>query len=184
MLAQAGLGPGDYTLVYTGLATLPALLSGSVAAVGAFRNFEPFAVEEAGRTPVFFPQEEYGVPNTYELLFVAHPAVVRERTREIRAVLGAVAEGIRLTQEDPPSAFALFARAFPELADELNRRSFEATLPLYAPGARHEDTSRWAAVQDFLLAAGMMVHRFPIVDLYTTDFLPRKGELVAQAGVG
>lgn len=172
MLAQVGLGPGDYTLVYTGLATLPALLAGSVGAIGAFRNFEPFAVEQAGRTPVFFPQEEHGVPNTYELLFITHPAVVGKRGQDIRAVLGAVAEAIRLTREDPPSAFALFAQAFPELDDELNRRSFEATLPLYAPGVRHNDPTRWAAVEDFLLAAGMMGRRFSIEDLYSTAFLP------------
>ncbi len=172
MLAQAGLGPRDYTLVYTGLATLPALLSGSVEAIGAFRNFEPFAVEGAGRTPVFFPQEEHGVPDTYELLFVAHPATVRERGEEVRAVLRAVAEAIRRTREDPLSAFALFAKAFPELDDGLNRRSFAATLPLYASGVRHDNRGRWTAVQDFLFAAGLIGRRLATEDLYTTALLP------------
>ncbi len=172
MLRAAGLGPRDYTLVYTGLATLPALLSGSVAAIGAFRNYEPIAVELAGLSPRFFPQEEHGVPNTYDLLLIAHPRVLRERGEEVRAVLGALAEAVRWTREDPAGAFALFVQAFPELDGELNRRSSALTLPFYADGLRHDDRSRWEGVEEFLWSSGLLGRRIPLEDLYSTAWLP------------
>lgn len=172
MLLAAGLGPRDYTLVYTGLATLPALLSGAVAAIGAFRNYEPIAAELSGFTPRFFPQEAYGVPDTYELLFIAHPAVVRERGEEVRAVLRALAEAVRRTREDPDGAFALFLRAYPELDDELNRRSFALTLPLYADGLRHDDRARWLAAEGYLAASGLLRGRFTPEELYSAAWLP------------
>lgn len=48
MLAAAGLNPGEYELIYTGMSTLPALLSGAGTAIGAFRNYERLAVEVLG----------------------------------------------------------------------------------------------------------------------------------------
>ncbi len=172
MLAQAGLGPRGYTLVYTGLATLPALLSGAVTAIGAFRNYEPIAAELSDFTPRFFPQEEHGVPDTYELLFIVHPQVLRERGEEVRAVLRALAEAVRRTRENPEGAFALFLRAFPELEDELNRRSFALTLPLYADGLRHDDQDRWRAAEEFLWANGLLRRRLPLEELYSSAWLP------------
>lgn len=135
MLAAVGVAPGEYELVYTGMSTVPALLTRAVEAIGAFRNYEPLAVALLGHDPVFFPQEDYGVPNTYELLFVVHPELLRERAEEVRAVLRAVARGLAFVQENPEEAFRLFVRVFPELDDELNRRSFAVTLPFTPRGS-------------------------------------------------
>ncbi len=172
MLASAGLLPSEYELIYTGVGTLPALLSGAVAAIGAFRNYEPLAVELFGFTPIFFAQEAYGVPNTYELVFIVHPDLLVERLPELRAVLRALARGLSHTVQHPQESFAVFTEIFPELADELNRRSFEATLSLYAPGLRHDDQARWEAMQAFLLNAGLIHHAEPLDELYTLVGLP------------
>ncbi len=173
MLASVGLRPGEYQLVYTGMSTLPALLSGQVAAIGAFRNYEPLAVAQEGFHPVFFPQEDYGVPNTYELLVVAHPRLVQTRTEELRLFLRGLAQGIAWTVDNPEEAFRLFVGVFPEYDDELNRQSFARTLPLYARGARHDDRTRWEEMQEFLLRTGMISRRWPLDTLYTTAFLPQ-----------
>ncbi|MCS7240112.1 MAG: ABC transporter substrate-binding protein [Candidatus Bipolaricaulota bacterium] len=172
MLAQAGLSPQEYALVYTGMSTVPALLSGAVQAIGAFRNYEPIAVELLGFTPVFFAQEDYGVPNTYELLFVVHPDTLTQRLPEVQGALRAIARGIEYTRAHPEESFSLFVGVFPELADELNRRSFAATLPLYAVSTRHDDPARWETMQTFLIAAGMVKKAYPLRDLYTTIALP------------
>ncbi len=173
MLGAAGLGPGDYRLVYIGMSTLPALLSGQVAAIGAFRNYEPLAVEQEGFHPVFFPQEDYGVPNTYELLVVTHPKLLALRAQELRLFLQGLARGIAWTLENPEEAFLLFVRVFPEYDDELNRRSLAVTLPLYARGARHDDRLRWVAMQTFLAGTGMISRTWGEEDLYTLDLLPQ-----------
>ncbi len=172
MLASVGLRPGEYELVYTGMSTLPALLSGAVAAIGAFRNYEPLAAELQGFTPVFFPQEDYGVPNTYELVFVVHPELLGKRPAEVRAVLRAIALGVEYVRAHPEESFALFTGVFPELADELNRRSFAVTVPLYAVGLRHDEQGRWEEMQAFLLATGMIARALPLRELYTTAVLP------------
>jgi len=172
MMAAVGVGPEEFELVYTGMSTVPALLTGAVDAIGAFRNYELLAVELLGYHPVFFPQEDYGVPNTYELLFVTHPDFLRGKEDEIKAVLRAVAKGIEFARANPEEAFSIFARVFPELDDELNRRSFAVTLPLYAAGVRHDDHERWERMQAFLLATGMIRNAIPLPDLYTCALLP------------
>jgi putative hydroxymethylpyrimidine transport system substrate-binding protein len=172
MLKSVGVKPGEYKLVYTGMNTVSALLSHAVAAIGAFRNYEALAVGILGYTPVFFAQEDYGVPNTYELLFVVHPDLLEERLGEVRAVLRAISKGIEYVLAHPEESFSRFTKIFPELSDELNRRSFEVTTPLYAKGARHDDRSRWEAMQDFLLRTGMIAKTFPMEELYTTLALP------------
>ncbi|MCS7217244.1 MAG: ABC transporter substrate-binding protein [Candidatus Bipolaricaulota bacterium] len=172
MLATVGVGPEEFALVYTGMATVPALLTRAVEAIGAFRNYELLAVELLGHSPVFFPQEDYGVPNTYELLFVVHPALLEERPEAVRAVLRAVARGVAFTRQNPDQAFRLFLRVFPELEDELNRRSFAVTLPLYAENLRHDDGPRWAAMVAFLHSTGMIRKPLPLEQLYTTAVLP------------
>ncbi len=172
MLSSVGVKPGEYELVYTGMSTVPALLSHAVSAIGAFRNYELLAVALLGYTPVFFPQEDYGVPNTYELLFIVHPDLLAERLWEVQAVLRAIARGIEYVRAHPAEGFSLFTKVFPELSDELNRRSFEVTLPLYAEGVKHDDHARWEAMQEFLLRTGMITRAFPLEALYTTVALP------------
>ena len=172
MLKSVGVEPGEYELVYTGMNTVAALLSRAVAAIGAFRNYEALAVAILGYTPIFFAQEDYGVPNTYELLFVVHPDLLKERLGEVRAVLRAISKGIEYVLAHPEESFLLFTKVFPELSDELNRRSFEVTRPLYAKGVRHDDQPRWEAMQDFLLRTAMITKTFPLGELYTTLALP------------
>lgn len=172
MLKAVGVEPGEYELVYTGMSTVPALLSQAVSAIGAFRNYELLAVELLGYTPVFFPQEDYGVPNTYELLFVVHPDLLSQRFWEVQAVLRAISRGIEYVRAHPAESFSVFTKVFPELSDELNRRSFEVTLPLYAKGVRHDDRKRWEAMQEFLLRTGMIGKAFPLEVLYTVEALP------------
>lgn len=172
MMAAVGVAPEEFELVYTGMSTVPALLTRAVDAIGAFRNYELLAVELLGYHPIFFPQEAYGVPNTYELLFVTHPDFLLEKGSEMKAVLRAVAKGIEFARANPEEAFSIFVRVFPEMNDELNRRSFAVTLPLYATGVRHDDQARWETMQAFLVATGMIRSALPFEELYTLALLP------------
>jgi putative hydroxymethylpyrimidine transport system substrate-binding protein len=167
VLACAGLTVDDVQLVNVGMMnTAQALLLRQVEAIGAFRNFEPFQVEAQGKKPVFFPQEEYCIPETYEILAVVNPAVLRDRRSEIEAFVAGLAEGIAYTKAHPEEAFAAFLRARPDLDDALNRRSYEATLPLYAEGARHDDPTQWEKMQDYLFSSGLISREYPLEELY------------------
>lgn len=171
MLSTVGVEPGEFKLVNVGMSTVAALLSGKVDAIGAFRNFELIEVELFGEEVVFFPQEDYGVPNTYEILIVANPELLQGRAREVLGFVAALARGIAFTLDQPEAAFGAFLTLYPDRDDELHRRSFSATLPLYAEGARHDDVDRWVEMQDFLYQNGLVDRVFPLEELYTKEFL-------------
>lgn len=123
---------------------------------------------------MFFPQEDYCVPATYEILLVSHPKFVSERRAEAAAFLRALVRAIDWTIEYPADALTLFFERFPDLDDVLNRRSFETTLSLYAVGAIHADEEVWSTMQAYLVEHGLMVQEFPIEELYTDSLLPNK----------
>jgi len=172
MLACAGVGDADVDLINVGFNTVAALLVNSVDAVGAFRNVEPIQVELVGREPVFFAQEDFCVPETYDLLFVVHPDLVLERRADLVAFLDAVAESVCLTRETPDAALAALFRAYPEVDDEVDRLSFAATLPLYADDVHLDDPAVWEEVQRFLVDAGLVGSAAPFESLVATDLVP------------
>jgi putative hydroxymethylpyrimidine transport system substrate-binding protein len=172
MLACAGVKDADVDLVNVGFNAVAALLVNSVDAVGAFRNVEAVQVGLVGREPVFFAQEDFCVPETYDLLFVVHPDLVLERRADLAAFLDAVAESVRLTREAPDAALAALFRAVPELDDEMDRLSFAATLPLYADDVRLSDSAVWDAVQRFLVDAGLVPSAAPFESLVVADLMP------------
>jgi len=174
MLACAGIGEEDVELVNVGFSTMQALLTGSVDAIGAFRNFEPIQAELEGADPIFFPQEAYCIPETYELIFVVHPDVIAQRSDVLVGFLRAVAEGIERTKSDPAHALEVFLSAHQDLDDELNRRAFEATIPLYAEGAHHDDVSVWSAMHSYLAGHGLIDEQLPIEGLFTSALLPQE----------
>lgn len=176
VFACAGLDSGDYELINVGFNTMIALVAGNVDAIGAFRNYEVLQLEELGYEPVFFPQEDYCVPMTYELLLVAHPAFVVERSEEAASFLRALNRGIDWTIAHPLEALAQFFERFPEQEDELNRRSFDRTLPLYAMGMNHANELVWNTMQTYLVEQNLMEQSFLMDELYTDSLLPSEGE--------
>jgi putative hydroxymethylpyrimidine transport system substrate-binding protein len=172
MLACAGVEDADVDLVNVGFNTVAALLMNSVDAVGAFRNVEAIQVELVGRQPVFFAQEDFCAPETYDLVLVAHPDLIRERGADVAAFLDGLQESIDATRRSPDDALAAFFRAFPELDDEVDRRSFAATLPLYADDVRLDDPAIWEEVQRFLVDAGLVSSAVPFESLVVTDLAP------------
>lgn len=172
MLTSAGVEPKESALVNVGFNTLLALLTHRVDAIGAFRNYELIQAELWGRDPIFFPQEDYGVPYTYELLLVANERIVRTRAADLRAFLSALNQAIESTRASPAAAFLNFVGDDPTLDNELNRRAYAATLPLYADGLRHDDPDVWERMQAYLHDQGLIPQTFPLAELYTAELLP------------
>jgi putative hydroxymethylpyrimidine transport system substrate-binding protein len=169
----AGMDPAGVEWVNVGYSTITALITGQVKAIGGFRNYEVLQLEEMGFDPVFFPQEEYCVPMTYELILVCHPEFADQQTPTAAAFVRALVRGIETTLRDSKRASALFFDRFPELQDRLNLRSFDHTLPLYARGAFHADPTVWETLQEYLVERGLMVQAFPVSSLVTDETLPR-----------
>jgi len=172
MLGCVGLAPQDYELINVGFNTVSALLSGAVEAIGAFRNYEKILVELQGEETSFFPMEEYCIPDHYELVLVANEQTIRERPEALGGFIAALKRAIDLTLSDPNRAIDIFFQVNPELEDELNLRSFLATL-LYLVGSPCvDDPQRWAPLQDFLFTQGLITQRAELEELFTAEFLP------------
>jgi putative hydroxymethylpyrimidine transport system substrate-binding protein len=175
MLETAGLKPGDYTLINVGFDTLPALLTGQVDAIGAFRNVEKILIEtQEKKETVFFAFEEHGIPDHPQLVFIANEDFVQRKADLGRRFLRAVARGVALTLQDSDRAFALFLRANPDLQREadLNRKFFDATLALFSGAPCHNQLEKWAQLQSFLFAKKLIVRTSDLARLVTVGLLP------------
>ena len=160
-----GLKSTDYQLFRVGYNLSPPLLSGQVdAVIGAFRNYEAIQIELQGRAVGIFPLEEHGIPDFYELIIIAHPRLIRENPEKASAFMTGLTKGIHQTLQEPETSFNAFVKHLPELADELNRRSFEVTRPFFQ-GSPAQDTSRWEKMQAFMLHYGLIQQAVPIRDL-------------------
>ena len=172
MLASAGVADDAFELLNVGYDTVISLLSGNVVAIGAFRNFEVVQVKLLGKEPIFFPQEDYGVPDTYEILLVTSEQCLERRFEALCGLIRGLARGIAFTRAQPEEAYRFFLRSHPDLDDELNRRAYAVTRPLYAEGARHDVVEKWEVMQAYLLEHGLMDRAFRLEDLYTAVCLP------------
>jgi len=176
MLASVGVDPGDYELINVGFNTVLSLLSGKVDAIGGFRNFEVPQVAISGHEPVFFPEEEYGVPQTEEILIAANAETEAQNGGMLSAFLAGLARGIAFTADHPEDAYEQFIAAHPDLNDELNRRAYEITVPLFSLGARLGQTREWEALQSYMLASGLIEREFEVDTLYTDAYLEKEKE--------
>ncbi|MCS7274557.1 MAG: ABC transporter substrate-binding protein [Candidatus Bipolaricaulota bacterium] len=175
MLETAGLKPGDYQLINVGFDTLPALLTGQVDAIGAFRNVEKILIEAQERKEtVFFALEEHGIPDHPQLVFVANDTVAQQKSEFLRSFLRAVARAAALTLQDPNRAFALFLRANPDLQRDadLHRKFFDATLALFAGAPCHNQLDRWTKLQTFLFERKLIARPSELARLVTVNLLP------------
>jgi len=119
-------------------------------------------VELAGFTPVVFHQEDYGAPESYQLVFLARSGLVEERPEALRAFLGAIADATLFLLAHPERAKARFFEALPHLRDELNLRAYDRTVPIFVGAPCHNDPDRWAEGQRFLFEQGIIPQQLPL----------------------
>lgn len=131
MLQQPSLNLQDVQLVAVGYNLNQALLSHKVdAAFGLMRNFELTQLALAGHPARAFFPEEHGFPAYNELVLIAR----KDRLNDPRFApfLQALAKGVAYLQQHPETTWLVFAKAHPELNDELNHKAWTDTLPYFA----------------------------------------------------
>ena len=167
---SSGLKRRDYDLIHVGFNLVPILLSGKVhAVVGAFRNYEKIQIELEGKKVGLFPLEENGVPDFYELILISHEKMLKKDPKAVRNFMESIKKGIEITLQKPDKAFGIFLEAHSNLRDELNRRSFKATLPFFK-GSPSQSVQRWEVMQDFMLSRGLIKKKTELKRLMTTKF--------------
>jgi len=168
MLGEAGLTMDDVSLINVNFSLSPALMSGQVAAViGAYRNFELNQLEIEGRKGRAFLPEKHGVPSYDELVFVARKGT--EDDPRFAAFLRAVKRGVDHLKRDPEGAWTLFIEGREdELDDELNRKAWTDTVPLFADEPSKLDREQYQAFADFLQKHDV-IGEIPPVDEYAVE---------------
>ena len=167
MLAPAGLGLDDITLINVNFSLSPSLLSGQVdAVIGAYRNFELNQLAIEGHKGRAFYVEEHGVPPYDELIIVANSGKLDDP--RLKPFLKAVERGVQFLVNHPEESWQLFAGHKKGLDDELNRRAWRDTLPRFALRPAALDRGRYQAFADFLLKQGV-VDKAPPVESYAVE---------------
>jgi putative hydroxymethylpyrimidine transport system substrate-binding protein len=167
MLETHGLTLKDVTLVNVNFSLSPALMSGKVdAVIGAYRNFElnQMAIEKHPGL-AFFPEKE-GVPPYDELIFITHRFIAHDP--RIKRFIAAVEQGVAQLKKDPNGSWRLFIKGRKTLNNELNRRAWRDTLPVFAakPGAL--DHARYEAFAQFMKTQGLIKKVLPL-DRYAVE---------------
>ncbi len=166
---HAGLTPEDYETVRVGFNLTQPLLSGKIAgSAGAFRNYEAVQAELEGFDVGVFAFEEYGVPDFYELVLIANAKTVSEAPEKVAGLINALKQGTEWTLENPKRSREAFFASYPDSANELNRRAFEATLPFFK-GSPAQTRQRWEALETFMRDKGLLNNP---VDLDTLVWQP------------
>lgn len=134
MVAQAGGDPSKVEFVDVGYDLMPGIETKQVdAIIGGYINHEKILLEKKGIELETFAPSDFGVPNNYELAFVASDDAIKNNNDTIQAFLGAAKKGFEYTQKNPDKALDLILKAqnesFP-LDEEIEKKSLEILLPL------------------------------------------------------
>ncbi|WP_238900686.1 ABC transporter substrate-binding protein [Clostridium sp. YIM B02500] len=134
MVAQAGGDPSKVEFVDVGYDLMPGIETKQVdAIIGGYINHEKILLEKKGIGLETFAPSDFGVPNNYELAFVASDDAIKNNNDTIQAFLGAAKKGFEYTQKNPDKALDLILKAqnesFP-LDEETEKKSLEILLPL------------------------------------------------------
>ncbi len=134
MVAQAGGDPSKVEFVDVGYDLMPGIETKQVdAIIGGYINHEKILLEKKGIELETFAPSDFGVPNNYELAFVASDDAIKNNNDTIQAFLGAAKKGFEYTQKNLDKALDLILKAqnesFP-LDEETEKKSLEILLPL------------------------------------------------------
>jgi putative hydroxymethylpyrimidine transport system substrate-binding protein len=149
MLKFNGVDPKDVELVAVNFQVIPALLTHQVdGAIAVFRNFETTELKAKGANPIVFKPEENGVPMYDELIVLANKAHARDA--KIQKFMVALAEGTTYLKAHPDETWNAFAKAYPDLDNDLNKTAWKDTLPLIASNPMTFDKPRYQAFAEYM----------------------------------
>src|SRR4051794_18672773 len=168
---------GDFSKVKQetiGFSAVPQMIAGKVDAVTAFWNAEGVTLHTRGVKTNDFRVDRYGAPAYPEVVLFAKRSTLEKRRAKLRALLAALADGVRAVHRDPVAAINQIAQV--SGADiPLVKAQLPAVDPLFDPPMRFDRNAlaRWA-IWDPRFG---ILPRKPNVDrLFALSLAPTKGE--------
>jgi len=149
MLKHAGLNLSDIELVNVRFNLVQGLLTGRIdGCMGAMRNFEPILIQENGERARLFYPENYGFPYYDELVFAINKNQIADP--RLTKFLQAVKLGTKYLLQHPEECWKKFAKAHPELNNQLNKESWFKTLPYFATKPEDVDKKQYQVLAKFM----------------------------------
>ena len=164
MLEKAGVSAEECELIDVGFDLLTATTTGQVdATIGNMVNHEVHQLEEQGIEINYFFPTEFGVPEYYELVFLAGQDAVENNPEKLQKFLRAAQKGFDFMQENPVEALQILldnqnAENFP-LSPTVEQASMDMLLPAMetadAPFMA-QDIAVWQQNADWLYEMGLL----------------------------
>ena len=138
IMENAGVRAEDVTMIDVGFDLMSSMTTGNVdATIGCMVNHEVPQMEKEGFEVNYFYPTEYGVPETYELVFVAGEKMIKEDPETLKAFLKASKKGFEDVKADPDAAVKLLLdyqnkENFP-LDQDVEKKSLEVLFPAMEP---------------------------------------------------
>ncbi len=173
MLEYAGLSADDCEFVDVGFDLLTATTTGQVdATTGNMVNHEVPQLEEEGFEINYFYPTDYGVPECYELVFLAGKDAVENNPEKIQRFLRACQKGFDFMKENPEEALQILlanqnAENFP-LSETVETESMNILLPVMETEEAsflHQEVSVWQENADWLYERGILSEQTDVSDL-------------------
>jgi len=167
LLKKASLTLHDVQTINVHYNLTQALLTNNVDAVtGMMRNFELIQLDLAGHPAnAFFPEKE-GVPTYSELILVIN----KKNKNDPRLIpfLNALQKATLYVKSHPKETWISFVKNHPELNNELNRRAWLTTLPLFTDHPNRFNQKNWGNFANFMYQNKLIKQVQPI-ELYSID---------------
>lgn len=177
MLEHVGLEVDSCEFVDVGFDLLTATTTGQVdATIGNMVNHEVPQLEEEGIEINYFFPTDFGVPEVYELVFLAGQDAVDNNPEKLQKFLRAAKKGFEFTKENPEEALQILldnqnAENFP-LSPTVETESLNILLPAMENETAEflsQDVAVWQQNADWLYERGILSEQadvsFMVVDL-------------------
>lgn len=168
MLEDAGEKKDSAQTVDVGFDLMSSMTTGNVdATIGCLVNHEVPALEEQGFELNYFFPSDYGVPNYYELVFVAGEDNLNKNSDKIERFLKASKKGFEDMKANPDESLKILmknqnAENFP-LSESVEKKSFETLIPVMETKDAEflsQDTKVWQENIDWLAKKGLLKKSF------------------------
>ena len=164
MLADAGLSADDCECIDVGFDLMSALTTGQVdATIGNMVNHEVPHMEEQGFEVNYFYPTDFGVPQGYELVFLANKDAINENPEKYQGFLRACQKGFEDMKNNPDEVLQILLdnqneANFP-LSENVERQSMEILLPDMETESApflHQEASVWQENADWMYEVGVL----------------------------
>lgn len=168
MLENVGQKKDAAQTVDVGFDLMSSMTTGNVdATIGCFINHEVPALESQGFQVNYFSPTEYGVPNYYELVFVAGENNLNKNSDKIKRFLKASKKGFEDMKANPDESLKILMKNqntenFP-LTESVEKKSFDILIPVMETKDAEflsQDKKVWQDNIDWLVKKGLLKKSF------------------------